>query len=570
VKQKTGITERIATLLIDNQEEADFSKVLATIRKDAPVSFHTDDANWHAQFTSERALALFTELGFRSLIPRLNELATLNGSAPAAAHTATTIADEGATLHEEQHDPHTLKEAAVMLWLLHSETTNPSINDILQKTEAPSLDEAHAKLAKEIEKNELRDVYERIEKPLIPVIEKINQTGVLVDMVYMKALSKEYHDELRVIGKKIYSYAGVEFNINSPKQLGEVLFEKLDIKADGARRKKTATGQLSTKESELIKLKDAHPIVEAVLQYRELAKLLGTYIDAIPPLLGADGRLRTTFSQTGTTTGRLSSRDPNVQNIPIKSEIGRRIRRAFIAEKGNMLVAFDYSQIELRLAAFLSGDEKLRDIFQRGEDVHTAVASRMFAVPENEVTYEMRRRAKVINFGILYGMGVNALMQNLKVPRAEAQDYLNVYFETFAGLAEYLEKTKAEAARQGYVTTHFGRRRYFPGIKSSLPYVRAQAERMAINAPLQGTQADIIKLAMVHIDKKIEQTYPGDATMILQIHDELIFEVAKDSVDEFCATAKTVMESIITEKETGVPITVSGEVGLNWGEMERV
>lgn len=564
VKEKAEITERIANILIENQEEAEFSKVLATIRLDAPVTFKKEDADWMEQYSPERALELFSELGFRSLAQRMKELAEINGSESAQDETEESILTADTSSE-------TFKEAAVMLFLLSPETTSPTIDDVLGETGTTTLEDAHAKLSEDIEAQKLSEVYETIEKPLIPVIDTVNAGGVLIDLPYLKKLSKEYHQELDAIAARIHKHAGAEFNINSPKQLGEVLYEKLDLKPEGGRRKKTATGQLSTKESELVKMKDAHPIIEDILQYREVAKLLGTYIDAIPPLLGEDGRLRTTFSQTGAATGRFSSRDPNLQNIPIKTENGRKIRRAFVAEKGKVLAAFDYSQIELRLAAFLSGDEKLVEIFKEGKDIHEQVASQMFDVAPGEVTKEMRRRAKVINFGILYGMGVNALKTNLAVERAEAQEYLNHYFETFSGLAEYLDKTKAEAARLGYTMTHFGRKRFFPGLKSKLPFVRAQAERMAINAPMQGTQADMIKLAMVQIQRIIDTEFSGKVAMVLQIHDELMFEVDEKVLDAFAPRVIEAMESILTEEDTGgVPIIVTGEAGPNWAEMKRI
>jgi len=576
-KKNAGVSERVFNLLKDGQEEAEFSKVLATIRKDAPVVFDEAAAHWRERFSSEDAEKLFMSLGFRSLIPRIKALRDESG-AESAESEHPTVGDQqpeekkgSETTHStlNAEDSILYKEAAVMAWLLHSETTNPSIADTLAAAGEKTIQVAHLKLCLELKKEKLLSVYEDIEKPLIPVIEKLNKTGVLIDAAYLAELSKDYHKELDTLAWRVFKKAGEEFNLNSPKQLGEVLFVNMGIKP--ARAKKTSTGQLSTKESELAKLKDEHPIIGDILAYRELAKLLGTYIDAIPPLLGTDRRLRTTFVQTGTTTGRFSSRDPNLQNIPIKSELGRAIRNAFIAEKGNCLLAFDYSQIELRLAAILSGDEKLRSIFTRGEDVHRAVAAEVFGVPPEEVEYEMRRRAKVINFGILYGMGVNALREQLGTSREEAQAYLNRYFETFSGLSSYLSKTKAGAALRGYTMTLFGRKRYFPGLKSHLPYVRASAERMAINAPMQGTQADIIKLAMVEIDRVIAERFEGAARMVLQIHDELIFEVAEGSVADFAPEARRIMESVLSEKETdGVPIVVSGARGLSWGEMETL
>lgn len=572
-KEKSGVTDRIVTLLEEHQEEAEFSKVLATIRTDAPIAFDKDAATRDG-FDVAATTKLFTELGFRSLIPRVEALGK-GGSraAPAPASGDHGNASAGAALDPERGEPKTIeeKEAAVMLWLTNSDLTDPTIEDVLNNTGTATIDDAHKVLEKKIKDEKLTQVWEEIEKPLVPVVDAMNVTGVAIDRAHLEALSKEYHTELDSIAKRIYKLAGEEFNINSPKQLGDILFTKLGIGIAGKKQKKTSTGQPSTRESELTKLKGEHLIIDEILKYRELAKLLGTYIDAIPPLLAEDGRLHTTFIQTGASTGRFASKNPGLQNIPIKTELGRRIRNAFVAPKGRTLVTFDYSQIELRLAAILSGDEKLIEIFKNGEDVHAAVAAEMFHVPPDEVNKEMRRRAKVINFGILYGMGVNALREALGTDRTEAQAYLNRYFETFSGLSIYLSKTKASAMRLGYVTTLFGRKRYLPGIKSSLPFVRAQAERMAINAPMQGTQADVIKIAMVRIHELIEKEFKGDAAIVLQIHDELMFEVADSAVASFAPKARAIMESVLTPSQTlGVPITVQGEQGKNWGEMEKI
>ena len=323
-------------------------------------------------------------------------------------------------------------------------------------------------------------------------------------------------------------------------------------------------------------MREAHPIVPLILEHRELQKLLSTYIDNIPGLLEADGRLHATFVQTGTTTGRMSSQNPNLQNIPIKSERGRTIRKAFVADKGFKLAAFDYSQIELRIAAILSGDPGLIEIFKSGRDVHTEVAALVFKVPAEKVDKEMRRKAKVINFGILYGMGVNALRQNLSlpgqnVPREEAQLFYDEYFNTFTVLAGYLNKVKAEAERKGYTETLFGRRRYFEGLKSKLPYIRAQAERMAINAPIQGTQADIIKIAMNRIDKYLRsKKQENDVRLLLQVHDELIYEVKDTVADTALDAIQNIMQTILKSEETkGVPIITHRATGPNWGDMSE-
>lgn len=570
--KEIGISERQFGLLKDHEDEAAFSKVLATIRLDAPVNFIEPKKSFFETLDVEKLVSVCTDLGFRSLIPRVRQLGSSAESkvpSPELESPSKTRDPKLETLNSA--DSALLAESAVMLWLTQSDTTNPTLDDVLQNTKSETLAEAHPKLRALIRKEGLEDVFENIEKPLIPVVAEINRHGILVDAGYLKDLSKEYHRELNSLAKKIYEAAGEEFNINSPKQLGEILFTKLGIGIAGKRQKKTATGQLSTKESELQKLKGEHPVIEHILAYRELAKLLGTYIDAIPPLLDKDGRLHTSFIQTGTTTGRISSKDPNLQNIPVKSELGRRIRKAFVAPQGSVLAAFDYSQIELRIAALLSGDEKLISIFKRGEDVHAAVASEVFGVPQSEVTYEMRRRAKVINFGILYGMGVNALQANLGGDRAEAQEFYTRYFETFIGLAEYLQMTKASAARLGYTTTYFGRRRFFPGIRSKLPYVRAMAERMAINAPLQGTQSDIIKIAMAKIHTIIKEKFEGDAAIVLQIHDELVFEIKESILEKVADEIRHAMEDVIPAKDMkGIPILVSAAAGPNWGEMTKL
>lgn len=576
--KKAGIKPRALELITTHQDEAEFSKVLATIRTDAPVDFIEPTKSFAETFDSERVRALMQDLGFRSLTERVRTLfSSTAAQSPQESGSVPTVQDSlmsGGVVASE--DEELFKECQVMLWLTQSDVTNPNLEEILSHTKTSTLAEARVVLLKLLEKEGLSDVFFNIERPLIPVITAMNETGVRIDASYLGTLAKEYHAELSRLSKKIYDLAGEEFNINSPKQLGVVLFEKLGIgqSAEGKttkRQKKTATGQISTRESELIKFADEHPIINLILEQRELQKLLGTYIDAIPPLLGSDGRLRTTFVQTGTTTGRLSSKDPNVQNIPIKTELGRRIRNAFIASTGSVLLTFDYSQIELRLAALLSGDEKLTDIFKRGEDVHAAVAAEVFSVPQGEVTYEMRRRAKVINFGILYGMGVNALKESLKTDRTDAQEFYNRYFETFKTLAEYLDATRASAARLGYTKTYFGRKRYFPGIRSKIPYIRAQAERMAINAPLQGTQSDIIKIAMAKIHALFRDTYAGRAAIVLQIHDELMFEVSEQDVEAVTRDTRHIMENILSAEELrGIPLIVSGAVGQNWGEMKDI
>jgi DNA polymerase-1 len=554
--KKAGIKERIVGLLKENQEEAEFSKMLATIQCDVPVKFEAPEKTWFTTINPEKIKELFRELEFRSLLVRVD---SIFGEASAENLMEATVEDV---------DPEKLAEAKIMVWLLNSTIANPTLEDIYIVAKTKNFDEAYQKLFAEIQKKELEFVFEKIEKPLIPVIREMERNGVRLDIDFLKKLSEEYHFELDKIQKEIWHDTGHEFNINSPSQMAEVLFDKLGLSYKGMR--KTATGKFSTKEDVLQKLAEENPIAEKILEYRELQKLLSTYIDNFPLLIGEDGRLHATFLQTGTTTGRMSSNNPNLQNIPIGSERGQRIRQAFTAEKGKKLLALDYSQFELRIAAFLSGEKKLIEIFKVGTDIHTAVAAEVFGVSLDEVTKEMRRQAKVINFGMLYGMGINALRQNLKTDRKSAQEFYNKYFLVYGQLSKYLENAKTETAQKGYTKTFFGRRRYFDGFNSSLPFIRAQAERMAINAPIQGTLADISKLALVQVDNFLQEKKIKDQVkLILQIHDEAVYEVDEKIVEEIAPQIQKIMEDVLTpDKTSGVPITVDYKIADNWGGLK--
>lgn len=559
-----GVKARIIGLLKEHEEDALFSKMLATIRTDAPIAFKLPDAVWQDGTALPKVLALFDELGFRTLRARARAVFEQEG--------AEVSSEETADAPQEDVSPERFQEAQIMLWLLASDITNPVMEDILAFTKAQDFATAYKTLETRIASTgELDAVYEKIEKPLIPILREMEVHGVCVDRIELEKLRDTYRAELDAIQTRIFEVVGHEFNVSSPKQLGDVLFDEMGLKAPGAKSggKKTATGQRSTKETELEKLKDVHPIISDILEYRQVQKLLGTYVESIPPLLDTDGKLHAQFLQSGTTTGRMASANPNLQNIPIRSERGRAIRNAFVAPKGFTLLALDYSQIELRIAAILSGDEKLCDIFRSGRDVHEEVAAAVFGVPTSEVDREMRRRAKIINFGILYGMGVNALRAQLGTSASEAHQFYEDYFKTFSTLAEYLESTKGAARRQGYTETLFGRRRQFTGMKSPLPYVRAQAERMAINAPIQGTQADIIKLAMVRIEAMLkEDKAEDDCHLILQVHDELVFEVRESRLAELTEKIKSLMESVLTDFDThGVPVLAQGKTGPNWGSL---
>jgi DNA polymerase-1 len=572
--KKIGITPRIVKLLQDNEEEALFSKMLATIRRNAPIEFVLPEKSWRETLDLKAVDAICAELEFRTLPARVR--AVLGEKSGGEKDTENTTENKAEKMPDQNIDPAELKETALALWLVDSAVSNPELADILQFAKTDSFAKAREIILAELKKRNLEMVFNEIEKPLIPILAAMHDRGIAIDAGYLKKLSKEYHSELEKLQKNIWRMVGAaggdtgEFNINSPRQLGDVLFNKLNLKAKN--QKKTDGGALSTRESELEKMRDLHPVIPLILEYRQFQKLLSTYIDTIPNMLAEDGRLHTTFVQTGASTGRMSSQDPNLQNIPIKTELGRRIRTAFVAAPGYELVSFDYSQIELRIAAILSGDERLMDIFKTGRDVHTEVAAQVFKVPPEKVDREMRRKAKVINFGILYGMGVNALRQNLGGTRSEAQMFYQEYFSTFTGLAGYLDQVKAEAERKGYTETLFGRRRYFEGIRSKIPYVKAAAERMAINAPIQGTQADIIKLAMIKINEYIEDSFGKSADpkihLLLQVHDELIYEVPEVLVAQIAPKIKDIMQSVLPpEKAAGVPILANGHAGKNWGDM---
>ncbi|HYF10394.1 MAG TPA: DNA polymerase [Candidatus Paceibacterota bacterium] len=552
-------TPRILELLRAAEEEALFSKMLATIRRDAPIEFSLPATRWAEGVDLKKIEDLFMELEFRTLLARAK--AAVKGEAPEAAPQQASLGESA-----ENIPPGEVREAGVMLSLLDSSLPEPTLQEILQHARATTFAKAREALLGELKKKDLLKVFEEIEKPLLPVIVRMEERGVMVDTDYLKKLSLEYHKELAKLEKEVTALAGESFNLNSPAQLSRILFEKLNLSIKN--HKKTEGGAKSTRESELEKLREAHPIVGKLLAYRELQKLLSTYIDTIPTLVGKDGRLHAHFLPIGAATGRMSSQGPNLQNIPVKTELGRRIRHAFVAPKGFTLVSFDYSQIELRVAAFLSGDEKFLQIFRDDRDIHTEVAAEVFNVPREAVDKEMRRKAKVINFGILYGMGVNALRQNLGGSAEEARRFYKDYFETFTGLADYLERVKASAARKGCTETYFGRKRYFEGLSSSIPYIKASAERMAINAPIQGTQADIIKIAMARIDDYIAKKHPGEAHLLLQVHDEVLYEVKEKTAEKIIPEIKRIMESVLPpEKIGGITLVANAAKGKNWGEL---
>ncbi|MEA2162545.1 MAG: polymerase [Thermoanaerobaculia bacterium] len=416
-------------------------------------------------------------------------------------------------------------------------------------------------LAPELQRDPaLADIYERIEMPLIPVLERMEARGIKIDTALLRESSNAMALQLAQLEKEIYAEAGTEFNINSPQQLGQILFEKLQYPVS---KKTKGTKAFSTSVDVLQELAShGFAVPRLILSHRELHKLKSTYIDALPQLVAADGRVHTSFNQAVAATGRLSSSDPNLQNIPIRTELGREIRKAFIAEEGNVLLAADYSQVELRILAHISQDPDLIETFQRGADIHRATASKMFNVPEDELTHDQRRAAKTINFGVLYGMSAFRLSNELNIPTGQAKDFIEAYFGRYPKIQEYLDRTLEEARRSGKVTTLFGRVRYIPEIHNKSFTVRGNAERMATNAPIQGTAADILKLAMIALDERLADT----AQMLLTVHDEIVIEVPRPRADEVAGIVKETMENIFP---LAVPLKVDAHYGRSWFEAKE-
>jgi len=414
---------------------------------------------------------------------------------------------------------------------------------------------------KRLQETDMLKVFVDIEMPLVAVLFDMEQAGVELDVKALEVFSKTLGKTIEQLERKIVKLAGEDFNVNSPSQLATVLFEKLGLPTKGI--KKTQSG-FSTAASELEKLEDAHEIVPLIGEYREVAKLQSTYVEALPKLVGPDGRIHTTYNQTIAATGRLSSVNPNLQNIPIKTDLGNEIRKAFVAPKGMKLLALDYSQIELRLAAVIAKDAAFIKAFQDGADIHTRTAAEVWGVEESKVTSDQRRAAKAINFGILYGMGSRSLARSTGMSNDEAKDFIDRYFQIHHAIRDYLDNTKIFAREHGYVQSLFGRRRYLPEIQGNVPMLIAMAERMAINMPIQGTAADIMKMAMLSAHGWL--THSGwPAKMLLQVHDELVIECAEEAVDAVARGVKGLMEGVASFE---VPLAVNVEVGDNWGEME--
>ncbi len=625
---KCKISDRVMQLLEEHKEDAMLGKKLVTLVRDVPLDVSRNDCKVFPA-DNKKLREVFEKFGFKNLVARLDKeevvapiavgVQTKQGSlldknpSPQSSPTrgeegdrppspvgrgegegpSVVVTPSGTIGHDLKAiirtTSHVLRpplfDTMIASYLLNPGSRVHDLESIArERNRAADISVLVPKLKGELEKENLWRVFSEIEMPLIPVLAEMERTGIKVDAVYLKKLSKEFGEELSVLTKKIHGYAGQEFNISSPLQLREILFEKMKLVPSAGRIKKTAKGGVaSTAAGELEKLRGAHPIVDLIFEYRELAKLQSTYTDTLIDLVDTrDGRVHTTFNQAVTATGRLSSSNPNLQNIPIRTETGRKIRNAFIAEKGYVFLSADYSQIELRVAASLSGDPEMIKAFQSGHDFHTETAARVFEVAPDKVDALMRRKAKAINFGIIYGMGATSLAIATGTSRPEAEQFIERYFEVFNVLRDYLEGLKEQARTRGYVETLFGRRRYLLEINSGVQQVRAAAERMAINMPIQGSAADIMKLAMVKLHNEVSGVR-GQASgidrlkpktynlipikMLLQVHDELVFEVKEEIVGEVAPKIKKIMEQI---HELKVPIAADIKVGKNWGEMTMV
>ena len=536
-------------------EEIKFSRFLATIRTDVPITL--DEALLAKKEPNLEALtALYRELEFNTLLKKLaptslpSQTSQPRPSSKPSKPTDPAQLDLFAPLEEPVTDnpsPVTFDtiEARLCQYLLNPEVAfNPYKEPDWNALKADA---------------DLWNLYNEVELPLVEVLREMEAAGVRIDVAKLQQAEQALTEELNQLEQRIYELAGESFNINSPKQVGELLFDKLQL---DTKAKKSKNGQYSTSEEVLMGLKEKHPIVGTVLEYRELKKLVTTYIAALPGYIAADGKIHTTYNQTVTATGRLSSSNPNLQNLPIRSERGRFIREAVIPDDGCLFLSADYSQIELRLMAHFSQDEHMLAAFRSGQDIHAATAARIYGLSIEQITKDQRRKAKTANFGIIYGISAFGLAQQLDCSRTEAKQLIDDYFAAFPRVISYIESQKELARQRGYAETLFGRKRYLPDIHSQNATVRSFAERNAVNAPIQGTAADIIKMAMVSIHRRLKEE-GLKAQMIMQVHDELNFNVPQAEVER-------VREIVVNEMQNAVhlsiPLIAECGVGENWLE----
>ena len=546
-------------------EEIRFSRFLATIKTDVPIEFDAQSLVYQER-DWEQLAPLYRELEFNSL---LKQAPTLVANNQVSSKLTKKAKPQEATLdlfaaiepditpslplqkdtegiQKVDEEPQESLEGRLVSYLLNPEVAYNPLQPI--QWEMLKADTS------------LWNLYQEVELPLSAILREMEQAGVRIDVDMLKQAEIQLNDELQVLEQQIYTAAETTFNINSPKQVGEVLFDQLKL---DAKAKKSKTGQYSTSEEVLLALKPKHPVVGMILAYRELKKLISTYISALPNYINpTTGKIHTTYNQTVTATGRLSSSNPNLQNLPIRSERGQLIRQAVIPDEGCMFLSADYSQIELRLMAHFSQDPHLVEAFRSGQDIHAATAAKIFNVPIEQVTKDQRRQAKTANFGIIYGISAFGLAQQLDCSRAEAKALIDGYFAAFPGVIDYIERQKQLAREQGYAVTLFGRKRYLPDILSHNATVRSFAERNAVNSPIQGTAADIIKMAMVTIHHRLKAE-GLKAQMIMQVHDELNFNVPMDEVDRVREIVVGEMQNVV---HLTVPLIADCGVGTNWLE----
>ncbi len=419
-------------------------------------------------------------------------------------------------------------------------------------------------LRRDLERAGGMKLLDEIEMPLVPVLADMEMTGVLLDLPFFAQMSNALGRRMLEIETEVHGLVGQRFNINSTQQLSDVLFKTLGLEPPD-RTRKTASGHYSTAADVLENLRGKHPVVDLVLEHRELAKLKSTYVDALPPMVDASGRVHTSYSQTGSVTGRLSSNNPNLQNIPTRTELGRRVRNGFIAAPGHVLLSVDYSQVELRIVAHMAGDQSMLDAFRHGQDIHATTAAAIYGIPLVDVNKDMRRHAKAINFGLIYGMSAFGLTRSTELTLAEAEDFVKAYFRQFPGVKRYLDNIRRLATENGYVETLLGRKRYFPALQGTMnPQMRSREEREAINAPIQGTAADIMKIAMIHIPSALAEAGLA-ARVLLQVHDELVLECPASELEQTARVVRGVME---TAYPLSIPLSTEARFGKSWGEMQ--
>lgn len=625
------ITARIIDKLIDQKDQAIFSKYLATIRTD--IDIDVDLKNLKFNLDLKKVIPLFTQWGFKNLISQIE-----NNPSPDKEEKVENISTPTKSLEDFKKEISSNKKIYIYLddsniyilfeekifsgpleqlislksvweddsikkigydlkqlsrllidndielkgishdikigsWLINPNRRDYSFEKIEEETlknnkysPTTAIEKISIFQKEKLEKLGLSSVFEKIELPLINILAQMESNGIILDTKYFEKINIDLTKEIKSLEKNIYKSAKEEFNLNSPKQLSEILFDKLKISTKGL--KKTPKGVISTRETELQKLKKEHSIIELIIKYRELAKLQNTYINSLPKEVDPNThRIHTTFNQTGTSTGRLSSQDPNLQNLPAQGKWAKETRSGFISEKGYEFLSLDYSQIELRIAASLSQDKKMLAAFSENKDIHTLTAAEINNVFFEEVTPQMRRDAKILNFGVLYGMGPRAFSQSAEIPLSEAKKFINQYYEDFSGVANWQEEILKKAEEKGFVETLTGRKRWLEDINSSNPKYKSMAERMAINLPIQGLASDIIKTATIEIIKYIEkENLEKEIKLLLQIHDELIFEIKKNLIEKAQKDITQIMENTFQLK--GVSLKVDSNAGKNLGELK--